>query len=76
MDINYIAFVIGTDILHAELAGTECDVSWEICKFLAKMFKAWDEKYDLKMSEYEALWEWYKYRVEAVKEIVSTMRGW
>ena len=61
----YLAFVLGYDLLHDELANSdnpENDLCFEHCLNLVKEFKKSDEFKDLSMSEYEALREWLNNR--------------
>lgn len=57
----YLAFVLGYDLLHDELANSdnpENDLCFEHCLNLVKEFKKSDEFKDLSISEYEALKKW------------------
>ena len=57
----YLAFVLGYDLLHDELANSdnpENDLCFDHCLNLIKEFKKSDEFKDLSMSEYEALRKW------------------
>lgn len=57
MDSDYMAFVLGYDLLHDYLKDMECDRAWEYCKKVYQDFLGSEYNNEL-VNEYDCLYEY------------------
>lgn len=68
-ELYYHAFVLGYDLLNDRLQASdnrECDISYDICISLAKLYLDSEEYRNLKYSSYEMLVHWLNNNMELV----------
>lgn len=68
-ELYYHAFVLGYDLLNDRLQASdnrECDISYDICINLAKLYLDSEEYKNLKYSSYEMLVHWLNNNRELV----------
>ena len=75
-ELNYITFVLGYDLLHDRLQASDiestCDIAYDICNSIAKLYLDSEEYKNLKYSSYEMLVCWLNNNLELVN---SYFRG-
>lgn len=62
-EISYITFVLGYDLLRHKILDSnyrECDIVYDICTSIAKLFLKSDEYLNTKYSTYEMLDFWLR----------------
>ena len=67
-EVSYFAFVLGYDLLYKDIIihSKTCDIAYDICVSIAKLFLKSEEYKNIKYSGYEMLEYWLRNNKELV----------